>query len=510
MEEKANELVIQMIKTVKALQMYGKSHPSYRAFFAPFFQNIFEFLKEYSELSLKVDRFTIAYNDKVIYDETEKDTSISFRLFRDGIRNITFYEGLSEEELLLFIETISQPAKEQDIALVLWECDFAHITIFVVEEEEELMAYVAQDAPPANIDYDAFIREILNHEKIDISANFNPILVYNELEELKQEVESEENRPQLPKAINILIDFLNTEKAQEIIDSLIGLLELCINNNDFYNARRIVHKLQTYPEIKPLERFENETTITGFSQLCDTLDDKSFNEFVAFIGFFSQKTIPYFIRILTLVKHRERLESLMQRIAYMCQNDLAPIIEFLTGGNAYEIINAIGIAGIMKNKDVIRYLNPLSVHPDARARTALAQAFAELGELRKVAGLTNDQSQEVRIKALQMLTLNHYPRIYADLLRRSKQKDFKLLEYTEQKEIFSCMVANGDKKLARHLEKMLFKRKLFGAKAYRNMRRLAAMGLSQIGTEEAMKTLQTGLKKKNKDIKMACEMVVRG
>jgi hypothetical protein len=510
MEEKANELVPQMIKTIKALQMYGKSHPSYRTFFAPFFLKISEFLKEYSELGLKIDRFTIAYADKVVYDETEKDTSISFRLFRDGIRNITFYEGLTEEELLLFTETVSQPAKEQDIALILWECDFAHITFFVVEEEEGPVAYAVPDTPPADIDYDAFIRDILNHEKIDISVNLNPILVYNELEELKQEVETEEGQPQLPKAINILIDFLNTEKAQEIIDSLIGLLELCINNNDFYNARRIVHKLQTYPEIKPIERFENETTITGFSRPCDALDDNAFNEFVAFIGFFSQKTIPYFVRILTLVKRKERLESLMQRIAYMCQNDLAPIIDFLTGGNVFETINAIGIAGIMKNKDVIRYLDALIVHPDARVRSALAQAFAELGELRKVAGLTSDQDQEVRIKALQTLTLNHYPRIYAGLLRRIKQRDFKFLDYTEQKEIFSCMVANGDKKLTRYLGKMLFKRKLFGAKAYRYMRRLAAMGLSQIGTEEAMKTLQTGLNKKNKDIKMACEMVVRG
>ncbi|HEX7319376.1 MAG TPA: HEAT repeat domain-containing protein [bacterium] len=501
---------MQMIKTIKALQMYGKSHPSYRSFFAPFFQKISEFLKEYSEFSLKVDRFTMAYADKVIYDEAEKDTSISFRLFRDGIRNITFYEGLTEEELMLFTETISQPAKEQDIALILWECDFAHITFFVVEEEEEPMSYVLPDTPPVDIDYDAFIRDILNREKIDINVNLNPILVYNELEELKQEIETEESRPQLPKAINILIDFLNTEKAQEIIDSLIGLLELCINNNDFYNARRIVHKLQTYPEIKPLERFENETTVTGFSRLCDPLDDKSFNEFVAFIGFFSQKTIPYFIRILTLVKRKERLESLMQRIAYMCQNDLAPVIDFLAGGNVYEVINAIGIAGIMKNRAVIKHLNALAVHPDARVRSALAQTYAELGELKKVAALTDDHDPDVRIKALQMLTLNQYTRIYPELLRRTRQKDFKLLDYTEQKEIFSCMVANGDKKLTRLLEKMLFKRKLFGAKAYRNMRRLAAMGLSQIGTEEAMKTLQAGLNKKNKDIKMACEMVVRG
>ena len=498
-----------MTKGMKAYQMYGKSHPSFKNFFTPYCQKMMDFLREYSELNLQIERFAILYSNKVVYDETDKDSSIAFRLFRDGIRSITFYEGIDENELSLFLEVISQPAKDQDIALNMWECDFAHITFYVVEEDEEFMTYKVPDAPAGDIDYDEYAAAIMTKEKIDLAAPLDPMLTDRELEELKQEISEEESPSQMPIAITILIDFLNTEKSQEIIDSLTGLLELCTNNQDFYNARRIVHKLQNYPEFKPLEKFENEATIMGFSSLPDLLCDSAFNEFVAFIGFFSKRTVRYFVRLMTGVKRKERLEALRQRIAYICQDDIAPLVDFLIGENTTAIINATAVLGIMKVKDSVRYLDPLANHVDPSVRIALAQAYSDLGQMKKVSAQLKDLDQVVRIKTLQLLTVNKYPKIYPELLRRIKSKEFRLLDFSEQKEYIACLVANDDRKVIKYLEKMLFKRKLFGAKSYRDMRRLAAIGLAQIGSDETYKILDNGIRRKNKDIKMACELVLK-
>jgi len=508
MEELVAEIIISLTKTIKAFQMYGISHPITKNFFIPFYQKIEEFLKNYKELSFRIERFTMLHSNLVVYEDKERDTSIAFKLFRDGIRNITFYEGLETDELFLFLETISQPLKEQDIALSLWECDFSHISFYVVEEEESL-TYQIPETRIENIDYDTKITEMIQLEKLDMTKSIMPDLNPDELIILKSEISSDQKKEMQLLAINTLINFLNIEKSEEIINSLIELSEQCINNNDFYNARRIIHKLNAYPEFKIIERFENEVTILSFKNLPDTLNEKSFNEFIAFIGFFSKKTVPYLMTMISTVKRKERLESLRYRIAYICQDDPTPILPFLEDKNTTRLINAIAILGIMRLKETITYLRPLFYHAEPPVRMEVVTALAETNEPMVIFEFLNDTDPNVRIKVLQTLAQNRYPKIYPELLRRIKSREFPCLNFIEQKEFFNCLVVNGDHTITKNLERFLFKWVLFGKANYRAIRKLAALALAQVGSEETLKILQKGIKKKNKEIKSACETALK-
>jgi HEAT repeat protein len=508
-DDKMPELIQGLVKTVKAYQMYGLNHPSFRNFYKPYYEKLNGFLDEYGLLDLQIEKFTILSSGQIVYQESEKELSIAFKLFRDGIRNINFMEGLTPDELLHFVETIGQTSKDQDLALSLWESNFSHLTFYVVEEEEETIGYQIPDPQYYDIDYDARIKDILGQERIDLRTVIDPDLNDKELAEVNAEI-SEEKMVQIAPAITTLISFLDYEKSPEIIDSLGELLEQCINQRDFFNARRIVQKMNDFPEIKIVSKFENEKTILGFVDLPETLDDQAFNDFTAFLGFFSPDSIPFLVRMSARVKRKDRRDSLRQRIAHLAQNDPTPILPFLTVGDTPVLINAISILGLMRIKTIAKDFEPLYQHLDPGVRIALIEALFNIKEPAIILRFLDDLDQGVRINTLQALTALQYQRIFNRIVKRLRDKDFLTLDIAEQKEYINCLVGVGDPtRTARLLEKILFKWVLFGAKKYRIMRKLSAQGLAQLPEESAQRALTLGCQRKNKDIRQSCEMALR-
>ncbi len=500
-----DDLIKSLVKAVKAIQMYGVKHPSSKNFYEPFYEKLSDYLKKHVELNLEIDQFTILHSGRTVYEEKEKDVSIAFRLFRDGIRNLRFTQGLTFDELLSFLVTVSTVSKGLDIVLRLWECDFTHINFYVVEEEDQAMDYKVPEVPVVNIDYEAKVTEIINKENIDINDVINPELASGELDYLKAEISTVEKMPIMPTVITTLISFLKIETSQDIINSLIELLERCVDKREFHNARRIVHQLRENTDIDPIKKFENERTIMGFNNLINTSSGEIFNEFIAFIGLFSKKSVPYFLELMPYIERQERLLALRNRVASLARDDLTLMRNFLKSDDATILINAIAILGLMRAKDTITLLRPLFYHTNPDVRSEIISVLVNNGHTSVIAKFLDDESSYVRIKALQALTKMKYPKIYPELLQKIKSREFRSLEFAEQQEYFHCLVTNGDKKLTKDLEKILFKWLLFGRRKYRIIRQLAAAALAYIDTEEALAILRSGVKKRNKDIKLVCE-----
>ncbi len=509
MKEEVDQIILGFTKAFKALQMYGMNHSSFRNFYVPFYDNMSEFLRKNNELNLQIDKFSIQHDNRIVYKEEEMDLSIAFRLFKDGVRNVGFVGGITSDELLLFLDVISQPTKDYDVALGLWECDFSHIAFYVVEEEE-VLDYRVPEVPTEFVDYDEKLKQLILREKIDIDAVIIPDLKPDEVKSLMDNINAEEKAVILPLVIKTLTDFLNTERAKEVIDGLIELLETCVNDHDFYNARRIAYKLKDYPEVSFVERFENATTIMGFKDMVNVPQNEVFNEFLAFIGFFSKKSAPYLLQLLSYAERADRIHALRHRIAYIAQDDVTPVAELLKSDDVMSLINATAIIGIMRTEEATKLLQPFINHPDERLRLEIIDALGNVKQPDLLVTYVKDPHMEVRIKALRMLAKLKCPQMYPVLLDKIRDKTFLGLEFSEQREYFNYLTANADSNLVPILKNMLFKWKLFGRKRYRVMRRLAALALAQIGSSQSMEVLRVGQKKRNKDIKAACELALKG
>jgi len=505
-----DDIIKSLIKAVKSIQMYGVKHPSSRNFYDPFYEKLSDYLKKHAELNLEVEQFAILHSGRTVYEEREKDVSIAFRLFRDGIRNLRFTQGLTFDELLSFLATIATVSKDLDIVLRLWECDLAHINFYVVEEEEEqAMDYKVPEVPVVNIDYESKAREIIEKENIDINDVIKPELASGELDYLKTEISFVETKPILPTVITTLISLLKTDQSRDILNSLVVLLERCVDNRDFYNARRIVHHVRENTDIDPMEKFENERTIMGSVSLINTASAKIFNELIAFIGLFSKKSLPYFLNLLSYIERPERLLALRSRIASIAQGDVALMKNFLDTDDTTMLINVIAILNLMKADNIITVLRPLFSHPNPDVRSEIISVLANDLHPAVIAQFLDDESSYVRMKALRALTKMKYSRIYAKLLKKITSGEFRNLELAEQQEYFNCLVTNGAERLTKDLEKILFKWMLFREKKYHVVRKLAATALAFVDSEDALAILRKGLKKRNKHIKSACERALR-
>jgi hypothetical protein len=509
MKDEVDQIVLSLTKAFKALQMYGMHHSSFRNFFVPLYEKTADVLRKYNQLSLQIDKFTILHDSRVVYKEEEMDLSIAFKLFKDGVRSIEFIAGLTSDELLLFLDVISQPAKEYDIALGLWECNFSHITFYVVEEEE-VIDYQIPTVPVEYVDYDDKLKQLILREKIDIDAVIIPDLKPDEVKNLMKSITDEERAAILPMVIRTLTDFLHTERSKEVIEGLIEILENCVNTNDFHNARRIAYKLRDYPEIDFLERFENATTIMGFRNALNVPQNELFNEFLAFIGFFSKRSIPFLMQLMPFTDRTDRLNAMRHRIAYIGQDDASTLAEFVKSDDPSVLINVVAILGIMKTREAKTLLEPLITHTDEKVRLEVVDALGNIKEPALISKFMVDPSQAARVKALHLLGKLKYPQMYPVLLDKIRNKNFLSLDFAEQREYFNYLTANADHNLVNILKNLLFKRKWFGRKKYRVMRRLSAMSLSQIASKQALEILNKGMTKRDGDIRLACELALKG
>jgi len=509
MDNSPGDIIVSLAKAVKAIQMYHISHPSASNFYNPLYEKMVTYLKEHPIVEYQIDKFKISHRGKSVYKEEEKETSVAFKLFRNGIRNISFINGIDFDELLRFLKIISTSSKDEDIALELWEGDFEHINFYVIEEEDEIIDYKVPDFAKMDVDYDAKLREIIDRENIDLTAPIEPELVSGELQTLKEAMAEAENSSAIPVAITTLISYLNTEKVHEIINSLIELLELCMISRNFHDAIRIVNKLNEYPDINPIARFETESIIIGFKDVLNTSSEDIFNEFISFISHFSKNSIPHFINLMAFAKISKRLQELRKTVAYISQDDPTALAPLLEVDDINILVNTIATLGLIRSKATVGLLQPLTAHPNSLVRIEIIAVLVELDNAARIAPYLNDHDEKVRIKALQALARLKYTVIYYDILRRIKSKFFRELAFAEQREYFNCLVANGGHEVITELRKMLFKWVLFRRKNYRIMRKLSAMALADIGTEHVLNILKRGAKKRNKDINNACAMALR-
>ena len=102
------ELIAVIVKALRAFQIYLPNNPIYQraiqnvsAAFRPIWATT-------EELVLKVVETEFIWEDQVVYRQINKAESLSWSLFKDGMRMLTIRRGAEEEEFPKLLTTINQ------------------------------------------------------------------------------------------------------------------------------------------------------------------------------------------------------------------------------------------------------------------------------------------------------------------------------------------------------------------------------------------------------------------
>ncbi|HEU5092153.1 MAG TPA: hypothetical protein VFT30_05675, partial [Nitrospira sp.] len=228
-------------KTAKSNRTYGSTNPVALKFTQQLFEELTNHLAAYSKLAFLVQRSELRCKDHVVY-QAEKDggsESIAFKLYADGIRELVLHQGLTQEDLSLFLASLWSDADsnedDDDIVTRLWSRNLSTITLVTAEELSKSSdgndGFTRLNGSMSSSD--STLRELLDRERErkkrgevgtdhegsgsgKAKSRFQSglagyVITEEELAALTQEIEAEQKQDSLMRILDILTAILASE-----------------------------------------------------------------------------------------------------------------------------------------------------------------------------------------------------------------------------------------------------------------------------------------------------------
>ncbi len=103
------ELLRSLVKGLRAFQMYLPNNPIYqrgvqsvRDAFQPLWAGGLD------RLVLQVVETDIVWEEQTVYHQPNKPDSLAWSLFKDGMRVLTLFPGVEEDEIIRFLEIVQR------------------------------------------------------------------------------------------------------------------------------------------------------------------------------------------------------------------------------------------------------------------------------------------------------------------------------------------------------------------------------------------------------------------
>jgi hypothetical protein len=142
----ANAAVLALTRAARSFTLYDPANKVVRALIADYRDRFRAVLDGFGPLVLSVHPFELLVGREVVYLERDRERSLAFRLFRDGVRKVAFAAETTWEELLRLLQILSirytgVRQQEDDLVTLLRKAGFDGIHVaaiegFVPEEEQ--------------------------------------------------------------------------------------------------------------------------------------------------------------------------------------------------------------------------------------------------------------------------------------------------------------------------------------------------------------------------------------
>jgi len=532
------EVVNLLIKAIKILCIYPPDNPIPKEFRHNLFRKLTEFLEENEELKLGIDQSRLLFKDSVILKEEKKDEGVAFALYRDGIRELSFHNGLEQEELFSFLETITSCLKsslpEDDLVTLFWEKDLPHIKFSAVDEflsedisdlpqptgtkdlkqlyysEIELQENKTREVElPARIQVERFLRDL-------------DLVPQQELNELKFLLEKDKSFEPLKEMFFILKEVLSGDREfsdfSETVLLLEKLLDSLVSQEEFYLASEVLLLLKNLEKAESdagqahrAERIkealnragdkERMKTLTQILNQNPRLDLFSARKYLSLLG---RNTVPHLVDMLG------ELENFATRsmVCTVLENWGEKSIELLSKGvydrRWYVVRNVVGVLGRIGSPLAIPYLKKTIGHQDLRVRKQTLEALSRIkGEevTSILLGLLEDPEEKLRVRAARFLGERPIQEAFEHISNLISRKNFRDKSPEEKKILLETFAHSGKDKAVNLLKKLILKKAWFKKDKKKETSYLALKALASVNSpssQEALKELSTYGSKKTR------------
>ena len=513
----AKEVIQAILKSKKILRMYPENNPVYIKTLEDAYNKFREFFYFNEELQLKIKQNEIYCGSEQVYSSSEKEDNLALFFFKDGLREITFKKGLTNDEVEAFLTVITldfdTEVIDDDIVTLFWEKDFQNIQYVVddavLADEDDYETTAVREIKeetnaPDNL-MKAYEDAFSESDKIK-EASIIP-LSDKDLQALLKEFEKD-SQEKLGKLVNILFEMMYLAETRQDFEDislfLMNSVDYAVLRGDIHIVTDILSRLKTLLESKNISddikkyldkimHFAgSEAVINHIGELLDSgqdIDEKAFDDFVRFLD---KNAIAPFIKILGELKNIHPRKIVINALTYLGPKDIILLSSGLNDTRWYVVRNIIHILRKIADKRAVDFLLKTVKHGDNRVKIEVIRALGELGGAGVIIALRealDDPEVQVRIAALKALGNIRSEAAKRIILDKIKDKNFKDKEFGEKKDYFETIAKWKDEEIFDFLVSTLKKKTFFGSTKNDESRACAACSLGLLGNKAALNVL---------------------
>ncbi len=534
-----------MMKGLRASQLYLPNNPVYqkaienvRAAFEPVW-------KHCSELDLRVTESDLTWEGTPVLRQPEKNDSLAWVLFKDGVRMLSMSPGVEDEEIIRFLQTLGKARNlksdaEDDLLTLLWGQDFQQIRYDYLElgaDDAPPLEKSDEPSPPPSAARQA-VKEDLEEEEegpagIVSMDDFDSTLYFlddTEVQYLNDELEREYQQDLRRNVLAMLFDLLELQVYSTVRAELISILEnflpYLLAVGDFpavaYILRELQVVLQRAREVLPEHRDKLQSfpdTLSepeALGQLLQSLDEAHVHPSEEDLGELFRELRPK--ALMTILEwlpklSNERVQALLDASARrLCQAYPDQMVHALKGDDDDVLLGTVRIAGQLKLPPVVPGLGSLLQRGSAEVRHEVVEALAAIGTpgaFKQLELAIGDEDRDVRINGVRHLARAGYRGAFQRIEAAINEKGLKDADLTERTVFFEAFGTLAGEAGIATLEPMLVQRGFRKKKVDPEIRACAAMALGKIGTPAARALLEGAVKDKDSLVRNAANKALR-
>ena len=319
-----NNALRSLSRAARSFLLYEPRNQAIRDFLQDYRESMQATLGTHGAMALDIRPFEMVREGEVVYLERDRERSLAFRLFRDGVRRITIEPDVAWEELLRLLEILSirytgVRQSEDDIVTLLWKAGFKHIAIAAVEgfvpDEERPEGSIADQVPVGQ----RRRRRKSNVANIDAPADFDqPMPEFTDkgeatwtdidpvaVAELASESDSQHLPAQSVQLIRRLLEVVADPLDPTGLDDVVPLVT---EVRDFLLSEGQLHHLTGLVRVMEARRDIDEEAVDA--QLARFADNRALRRILQSVSKGSETVPPELIELLEMIP-AEHLNHLM-------------------------------------------------------------------------------------------------------------------------------------------------------------------------------------------------------
>jgi hypothetical protein len=535
------ELLSLVGKGLRAVQLYLPNNPVYQRAIENVRVACRKIWQATDELVFDVQEIELRWESAVVYRNDQKNESIAWTLFKDGVRSVTLRPGVEETELVRFMQVLHQARTlsadaPDDLLTLLWQEDFQYLSYtfreLALDTGTPLESGEPSSAAPVEVRQQveqevAPRRDTVSVDEFDTTLYF---LDDQEIAYLQGEVEREYAQDLRHNVLSLLFDLLELQTYGTVRAELISIVEnfipYLLGSGDFHSVAYILHELRVVlqggRELIPEHRQALETIPArlsqpeALSQLLQSLDEATVHPTEEELGDLFKELKPE--ALLTLAGwvprlSNERVKMLVKRSAErLATQNGAEVLKALASADPGTVLEMVRLAGRLRLTGAPEGMGRLLQEGNRETKLAVVDALTSIASptaLRLLEGAVGDSDRDVRIAAVRFLSSRGHRGALQRVESMITGGKLRQADLTEKMAFFEAFGALAGSAGIAGLERLLVPRGLLARREDAETRACAAMALGKIRSPEARVVLERASQDKDALVRNAVSRALR-